>query len=752
MKTKINRIVIVITIAMIIICTLILYIFIYSRDYNQTSLVNKLGIKDSSKTTIYRDTWGVPHIYAPTIENGLCALGYAQAEDRPTELLLNMLRGMGELSSVEGIQALNSDKIVLLWDLYEGTKKFSDSIDIVVRKHVQAFVNGINYYYQTHTEDVPEWWKDRKVDEFMVYAYSRYFLQSYSFDDGLRDLIRGGINSEIDPMSKFSNEFVIAPNRTMYQAPILVSDLHLSWEGANQFWELRIHAGDLIGSGFTLPGMPYIILGHNENVAWTMTSGGPDCSDVYELTLNTSDGKPTKYLFNNHWIDLKIREYNININGVGKKNFCIYDSHFGHVLAIKKGKGYAVKSSYAQSVNVLAPLKKFNFAQDIYGLIKGLEMLQLFPHNFMAADNKGNIFYQRTGRVPKRPTGYDWSKPVDGTTSKTEWLGIHPVSELLELMNPVQGYMQNCNVPPDAITNDCPLKLEKTLPYIFADHTQSQALGKKSIDGWLNSRGSRVLELLQSDSQMTIEKVMAIVNDIEPYSAQNWVNALIKAGNLYKTEYAGNADYKKAIEEMKTWDFNLSADSKAALKYTCWRMQLMNDIGRDRMNILSDKLNDMLKPLGIEYSGENLTNEELITLLNSFHKAISKLKSDFGTIDKKYGDVFRVGRGNKSWPCEGNMSEFLGLTTIRSVQYGKERADHTRWAQTGQTSTTVVLLTIPIQSWTYVPFGQSSRPESPHFSDQAEKLFSKRKMKPSWWISNELIKNIESSTELKLNY
>jgi acyl-homoserine-lactone acylase len=496
--------------------------------------------------------------------------------------------------------------------------------------------------------------------------------------------------------------------------------------------------------------MPYIGSGHNENTAWAMTTGGPDCTDVYELTLNTQDNEPTKYLYNKQWRDLKLRRYEINVKGIGQTAVRFFDSHLGPIAAIKDGKGYAIRSSYAKEVNALLPWHDFSFASSIDEIKKGLGALQLFPHNLMAADDSGNIYYQRTGRVPKRPEGYDWSKPVDGTTSDSEWLGIHPVSDLLQVTNPTQGYMQNCNVPPDAMMVNSPFELENTLSYIFADLTQSEALGYPTIDGWITSRGSRVVELLKNEKRTTIERVMAIANDIRPYSAHRWVESLIKANDYFRSNYEDNRSYNSAIKEMKSWNFELAANSKAALKYVYWRAQLRKNLGWAGMKKLSKKIDYLLEPLRETKTTVNLSRGELQLLASSFAEGLSKLETDLGTTDKTYGDVFRIARGNNSWPSEGGMAYSIGLTTVRSVHYGNTRPDNTRWAQGGQTSTTVVLLTKPVQSWTSVPFGQSNRSGSPHFSDQAEELFSKRKMKSSWWTFDELEKHIESVTTIEI--
>ena len=193
----------------------------------------------------------------------------------------------------------------------------ADRIRPEVRRHIQAFVQGINSYYESHPEDLPAWWGKRRVDEFMVTAFSRLFLQSYSFDDGFRDLKRAGIDPGIELISRGSNQFAVAPSRTAVGAPILLSDTHLPWDGPFRFWEFRIHAGGLRGSGFTLPGIPYIGLGHNENVAWAMTTGGPDTADVYELRLDGE--KPTRYLYDGQWKELRERTYRVLVKGAGEQ-------------------------------------------------------------------------------------------------------------------------------------------------------------------------------------------------------------------------------------------------------------------------------------------------------------------------------------------------------------------------------------------------------------------------------------------------
>ena len=140
------------------------------------------------------------------------------------------------------------------------------------------------------------------------------------------------------------------------------------------------------------------------------------------------------------------------------------------------------------------------------------------------------------------------------------------------------------------------------------------------------------------------------------------------------------------------------------------------------------------------------TVAELQAAVDSLAVAMARLKADHGSLDATYGDTFRVGRDDVSWPLGGGGGN--GLTTLRNVRYGSERGDQTRWGRGGQTSTQVIVLSKPIRSWTYVPIGQSDRPYSEHYRDQAEKLFGPRKLKPTWWLPKDLAKHTESRVVL----
>ena len=690
--------------------------------------------EDAGKTVIYRDTWGIPHIYAPTAEAGLYAMGWAQAEDRPAALLENLARALGESARFEGPDGLRQDQVIQLFDLYGTVQANASDMGPEMWGHVQAYAQGVNDFYAAHPGDRPEWWGERPVDEFMVVAFARLFLYNWSIDEAFEDLQRGGIEPGYDLPQRGSNQWSVSPARSANGAAILYIDPHLSWWGPSRFWEFRIHAGGLHGSGVTLAGFPYVGLGHNADLAWAMTTGGPDTADVYELTLNGED--PEKYLYDGEWRDFTKREVIIPVKGGEPKTLTLYASHHGPIIALRNKKAYAAAMAYTDQVRVLEAWNLFNFATDYTGAVAAMDTLQLFPQNVMVADTSGNIYYQRTGRVPRRAHGYDWSRPVNGSTSATAWQGFHPASDHVQVLNPPQGYMQNCNIPPDVMMVESPFSPSKYPPYIYG-----------TPGGYSNPRGARAVQLLHQDDSVTIEEALAYAVDVHVFGAERWVEALRLADQAAGAQFQDHDLYKQGLADLLAWDCELRRDSSAALKYYYWRKTVQETLGKRVASVGRILDGAFLSGVGVPDNPINLSPESLEALARAFDEAMAFLAGDCGRLDAAYGDKFRVGRDGVSWPVGGGGD--YGTTTLRNVKYEGDQEDGTRWGRAGQTSTQICVMTKPVQSWSYLPVGESDRPESPHYRDQAEKAFSPRQLKSTWWMPEQLKDHIESRTVLE---
>ena len=696
----------------------------------------------TDKTVIYRDDCGVPHIYAPTHEEGLYASGWAQAEDRLEEILKNYLRGKGEMAATFGGEAnYEEDVQARMWQFDEVAHRNYDRIMPEVRKGIEAFVAGINDYMEAHPAEVPAWWGKRKADKYMPVAFGRQYIYGWPAGQALGDLKNIGVNPNFTVDMRSSNEMAVAPSRSATGYAMLIIDPHLAWFGRQRFWELRLHAGPINASGFATAGVPYVGLGHSSDVAWAHTTGGPDTADIYELKLDPAN--PLKYRYDDGWKEIKPRKVLISVKGESKpREVTFHDSHYGPVVAKKNGKAYSAKLAYADEVNYIESKYLFNIARDYHDAMTAMENGRVMPQNVMVADTSGNIYYQRTGRVPIRPkksdgSEYDWTRPVDGSTSKTEWLGIHKGSDLLSILNPPQGYMQNCNTPPDVMMTSSPLQANKFPFYLFNEQIH-----------WTHQRGYSAVRWLELHKKISVQDMQDLALDMYCPQFDRWVIALTEANATYGSRHQGDSDYPAGLRGLQSWDGYSRADSVGALQYYYFRNTLMTMAGTEANTELINKINDYLDLFGWSKPAAPLTDADQIKLVDALAQGMKRMKANHGSLDVQFGTVFRVGRDDKSWPVGGGSLLPEGIGTIRSVGFMAERPDHTRWGDRGQTSTEVVVLSKPIQSFTQPPIGESDRPESPHYRDQAEKLFSPAKMKPSWFTKSDLMKGHVKSTEI----
>ena len=687
--------------------------------------------EDAGKTVIYRDTYGIPHIYAPSVQAGLYAQGWAQAEDRPTQLLVNLKIALGELTEIQGEEGVQASLMAHMFGHLRNAEGAVANMSESELARAGAFANGITDYYLAHPEDKPAWWQHEAITPAMIDAFGRMFLYNWSIDEAVQDLRRGGVEPGLITPKRGSNQWAISPSRTSEGHAILLIDPHLSWWGASRFWEMRIHAGELEGSGVGLPGSPYIGLGHNANLAWAMTTGGPDTADVYLLELDPDN--PKRYKYDDEWREIEAHEVSFRFPDGSSRDYSWASSHHGPIIAQGEGVAYAARIAYDSHTNRNSAWEALNFAEDYSGAVAAGETLSLFPQNVMVADTSGNIYYQRMGRVPIRDTAFDWSRPVNGSISQTQWQGFHPASDHLQVLNPDSGYLQNCNIPPDAMIPGSPFSLDAQPSYLFSSASYGPTLG-----GWINLRGARAIELLSQDSDVTIKEALAYAVDVQPFGYARWLEVLAMA----------NAPNSEELTELLNWDGQVAKDNSAALKYYYWRGALAQvPQAADIQALVDDPMSivEARAPRPLE-----LSEGQLGAVREAWIGGLEVMRSHFGNTTEPWGRVFRVGRDLVSWPVGGGGGDALGLTTLRTMYYADADEQFERRGVAGQTSTQLVVLSKPIQSWIYLPVGQSDRPDSPHYHDQAETVFSDRTLRPSWWLPEDLMDHIASREELKV--
>ena len=690
----------------------------------------KIAAKDEA--TIYRDEFGIPHIFAPTLESACYAIGYAQAEDRLEELLKNYRRANGTMAEVFGPEYYRQDVIQRLWRHEAVSRERYNQVSPRMRACIESYQDGIRAFMKAHPEQVPAW--AQEIHPWDVIALGRYIIFGWPIGEAGGDLLRAGLQP--DPMAyRGSNEMLIAPARTAMNAPIAVIDPHLSWYGEFRFYQVRIYAGDYNVSGVSILGVPLPSLGHSRYCSVAMTTGGPDTSDIFEEELNPAN--PRQYRYDGQWRDMTVRKEKIRVKDgdkVNDKEIEIDYTPHGPIVAHKNGKAYAMAIPYAEEIGLTDQVYEMMMARNLDQMKQAMTHLQLMAQNVMVGTVQGDIYYVRNGRVPVRAKGVDPSKPIPGNSSANEWQGLHPFTDLVQITNPPSGYMHNCNVTPCAMMKNSPLVPDKYAahPYLYnADCKMPR-----------HQRAEMMTDLLDAANKVTLEQAIDIAFNPQVYHAELWQARLKKAMETHAANVHGvtedhvgghSMDFLAVYDSIQKWNRRSDADSEGALAFYAFKKSLPADVAK-------------------QYDPpDGVTDAQLIEAVN---KASEWLKENLGTMHAAYGQYFRVGRegGAKTWPVGGGSlnggPNNVAMATPRAISFrpvGKEMV-----GAGGQTSTQIVVMSNPPKSYAIIPLGESDHKESGHWDDQAEKLFSKSKAYPSFFMDKqELMKHVTVTKVLR---
>jgi acyl-homoserine-lactone acylase len=659
-------------------------------------LVGCAALCGATRVEILRDEYGVPHIFAPTAEAAAFGSGYAQAEDRLEELLRNYRKAEGTMAEAFGKTWVFQDYRQRVWRHREIAEEHYRELDPKLRAICEAFQAGVRKFMRDHPEQVPAW--APALEPWQIIALGRYIIWGWPEADAGGDLKRIGIDP--DPVAYHgSNEMLLGPNRTKMRAAMAVIDPHLTWYGEFRWYEMRIYGGELNFSGAAIVGLPFPVLGHNRYLSIAMTTGGPDTSDAYEEEVQ--DGK---YLFRGKWKTLDVHVEHIAVKDGKTQEVRIEYTGHGPIVARSNGKAYSLAIPYFNEFRLLESDWKLDIARNLEEAKRALAELQFMPQNIMIGTVDGDIYYVRNGRVPVRPGSCDPSRPMPGT-GECEWQGLHGFEELVQITNPPQGYMQNCNVSPFAMMKNSPLVPEEWAahPYIYNDVRRPPS-----------QRAAMMVDLLDAARDVTPEQMMGIAFSPQVWHAELWQERIRKA-----------APENPLARLLAGWNRRSDADSRAALAFYLFKTAL-GTAGRE------------VDP------PDSLTDDAIRAALD---KTRARMDGDFGP-DAVFGTFFRVGRtgAGRTWPVGGGTLNEAGMATPRAITFakvGKEMVGHQ-----GQSSTQIVILTKPPQSYMVLPLGESDHHESAHFNDQAEKLFAKSLAKPTYFDNRRDLEKHVTSKEL----
>ena len=689
---------------------------------------------------ILRDEYGIPHIYGDDLPAALYGFGYAQAQDHLSIMLVHYLAADGRLSTAleEGdadleragyYSPLDTDlksRIVRARaDVDDRWDELDDHDDPLwsfsTTALLTAFAAGINDYMDEHPEDVPSWWSG-SVEPQSVAAWMRLFLFNYQI--GLFSEKLAGIEERSGTQE--SNEWVVGPDKTDDGSVYVQSDPHLPWSGITLWYEAHLAGGPMDMAGATLYGLPLIVMGHSDRLAFTETSNAMDNADLFEVQVSPTDAG--RYLYDDGELPFTFEEVTVELSGGGTHTFEMAWTHHGPVVEPLETVDFSDRESVIVGagtlwgqVHNLTQFLKMNLAQDVDEWRQAMQPLQLQRWNFVVGDVDGNILYVSNSRHPDRDPGQDWDAPVDGTDPALDWTAADPwpFDELALATDPAAGFFQNCNDSPGWATptyND-PID-ESNWPDHYFNH---DALGV---------RGRRALQQLEQEDEWTFGALQELSMDRYMLQADWYVTALGE----------GYADYgsSPAIDDSQAlamaaavfdgWDFMADTDSAAMTLFVEWSQVVSGDIS-------------LSSP-----PPEEIDEGMMVAALNALGDAVRSLEAQYGSAQVPWGDVHRIRRGDVDLPIGGGPggslpSLFLTgtVTEAGGIGYTGSGSSYmllTRFAPDGTVSA------VSIKPW-----GNSEDPESPHYSDLTE-IYARSQYKDFWYYREDVEAHLESEITL----
>jgi len=651
---------------------LLFAISIYFKGYSQ---INPDNIE------IIRDNYGVPHIYAATDPEVAYGFAWAQAEDHFKLIQEGYLAGNGLLGKLIGLKGAGADFLTQLIQSEETVDKYYNTLDKKFIALAEAFAAGLNAYSKKHPEEILE----KKLFPLTVKKLLRYTQLQLFISNEADKLVSGIVNNslswpyKIEEDSKGSNFIAVSRNRTGSDETFLAINTHQPLEGPTSWYEAHLvseEGTNIIGAAF--PGTPCILTGANEYLGWTHTVNYPDKADVFALQMHPKkkdvylvDGKPYKLEKFKAKLTVKFLGINIPI----KKKF--YKSIYGPTLKNKTGV-YSVRTPSTTNITAIEQWWKMNKATNFSEFYEALEMKALPGYNIGYADRNDTIFYISNGKIPIRAKGYDWTDVVPGNTKETLWDSYYDIKDLPQVVKPASGFVYNANHSPFKSSSE-------------ADNPIAENFAKEiNFETYDNNRSTRLLKLLEEEERIDYKRFKRIKYDHQlPTPLQyNYMDL----NPLFDMKVADYPEVSTLLTDIQNWDRITNPTSYGAGAYASLYYQLTPfyyQLGKDRV----------------------FTKEALYEALK-----ITKahLKTYFNAERIQLGEFQKLVRGDKELPIFGLPDV---VTAMRGQPYkdGKIKITH------GESYIGLVRFT-PNKTYfeSVISFGNSRRPESPHYTDQME--------------------------------
>lgn len=566
---------------------------------------------------VYRDSLGIPHIFASTEHDLLMAQGFVHAQDRFWQMEFQRHIGSGRLSEIGGEAALEQDRFIRTLGWHRTAAREAELLQAADREPLEAYAQGVNAYLELHdgprgleftilgligTDIQPEAWAP--YDTLTWGKVMAFNLRS----NGELELIRAHIGARLGnpaiqvlmpaydedyplivsspvevtaleavPDLAFShglreglgsNSLAISGDRTATGAPLLANDPHLGIQMPSVWYEIGLHcepAGpecDLNVVGSSLLGAPGVVIGHNNRIAWGLTYLPSDVEDHFVERINPEN--PNQYEFRGEWRDMEIVREEILVDGLEEPEIIdVRITHHGPIINDVAGgreldweygwEPLAVSWTALEPGTIFKSLRSLNRAQNWEEFREALRYWDVPGQNVVYADVDGNIGYQATGRIPIRAGG-DGTMPAPGWTGEFEWVDTVPYEELPSVLNPSEGYVATAN---NAV-------VATSYPFFLTN------------DWDPGHRARRLVELVEADESISVQDLQAIQRDSVSLYAQDILHHFLSL-------QPDDALQRQALDILRTWDGQEHRDSAGAAVFETLSLHLLSNLFEDEL-------------------------------------------------------------------------------------------------------------------------------------------------------------------------
>ena len=587
-------------------------------DYDGEIESNKI----KNNIEIYRDSTGIPYILAQDEDDAVFALGYLHAQERLFQMDLVRRSAEGKLSEILGEETIPFDKMFLT----VGIKKISENIynnsDEKLKKLLISYSNGVNQFINEKNKKLPiefdvlnyepeewkpvhsimimrmmawilnlSWWVDisytnlvQKLGEekarellpnyeenaptIIPSEIKNYQTLSASFintDRNFRKFI-GFVGNHIG-----SNNWVVNGEKSVTGKPIIANDPHLANQAPTYWYAAVIRSNNLNVEGATLPGTPFVVIGKNKNISWTLTNVMADDADFY---VEEIDETKKKYSLNGEWKNLIIKKDTIKIRDKEPQIIEIKSTHRGPIISDVHTFNLLFPDTKTADVSISMRWVGAEVTKDAYGIYlvnraenweefkTGVSYFKVPGQNFTYADNKGNIGYICAAYLPIREN-VSSTFVYDGSTDKYDWKGFVPFAEMPKLFNPPQNFIASANN-----------KTVRDFKYHISNLWEPP------------SRIIRINELLTKKEKHSVADYMKYQNDfVSPFARELKIYLL----DAFKDVKVKDKNLETTLELLRTWDGNFSPQNQTPTIFSFFFMNflrntLLDDLGQELFN------------------------------------------------------------------------------------------------------------------------------------------------------------------------